>query len=123
VTARKYYNQFTLGMLHYYGEGGLVEDITKPLRPIGWLQRRVLIAHNSVLGPATMKAMASLKAMMKPCGCTCLLPPKDMERRCGACRAFLGPQEAAKRRTIGSVTPWQPIVLMRGAFTLRREYT
>ncbi len=54
----------------------------KRLRFIGWLQRRALMKHSAAWASCTSMAMAVIKMTLKRCGCSSLLPPKDILKHC-----------------------------------------
>jgi hypothetical protein len=54
----------------------------KRLRFIGWLQRRALMKHSAAWASCTSMAMALIKMTLKRCGCSSLLPPKDILKHC-----------------------------------------
>ena len=54
----------------------------KLLRCIGLLQRRTLMWHSAAWATCTMKALALLETTLKRCGCSSLLPPKDILQHC-----------------------------------------
>ena len=66
----------------------------KRLRCIGWLQRRTLMRRRTAWAVCTTNALALLMTLLRRCGCTSLLPPKEILQHCSMSVSFTSAVEA-----------------------------
>ena len=75
------YGQVALGELHYNGEGGLAVDFAQAAAFYRMAAAQGLDAAQLELGGMHHNGVmvtSSLKTTLKGCGCSSLLPPKDI---------------------------------------------
>ena len=80
-------------------------------QPRGRIPRWVA-EHVCVRDEALQLGVSLLLVVLRRCGCSCLLPPKDIQRPCGTCRAFIGPQDAVNRLHTGYIAQRMRIASM-----------